>query len=127
VQHVVQPSHELGPSQHTPHQRTSLTLPPRYRGPSANQVLRFTTSEEYLRDRLEAQISWYDTKRRRHQAGHKCLGLLEIVGAASIASLFGHIEQDKALLVFVIGALVAVLAASLSLLPVRTALDRVSN
>lgn len=47
------------------------------------------TEEEYLQDRLENQITWYDTKSLYNQRRYKRLRLMEIIAAALIPFLSG--------------------------------------
>ena len=76
---------------------------------------------EYLEQRLEDQIDWYDKKSVTNQAAYKRLRLIEIVAAASIPMLAGYSQiSGKAgmaigVAIGVIGLIVAVLAGIVSL------------
>jgi len=45
--------------------------------------------EEYLNDRLEGQINWYDDRSRTNQVWHKESRMVEIIGSALIPFLAG--------------------------------------
>lgn len=67
--------------------------------------------EDYLKDRLDAQIEWYDTKSGWNQEWHKKLRILEVLAAASIPFLTGYITDaspDMKIVVGGLGVLIAV-------------------
>ena len=72
---------------------------------------------EYLEQRLDDQINWYDKKSAANQAAYKRLRLIEIIAAASIPLLAGYIQKSDyvALTIGVIGVVVAILAGIVSL------------
>lgn len=69
--------------------------------------------DEYMRDRVEDQITWYDEKSLKNQRVFKRLRLVEMVAAASIPLLVAFIDPERpsvALAIGVLGAGIAVLA-----------------
>ncbi len=72
---------------------------------------------EYLEQRLDDQIDWYDRKSSSSQKAFKRLRLIEIVAAASIPLLAGYSQgrETIVLAVGVMGLVVAVVAGVLSL------------
>lgn len=74
--------------------------------------------EEYIKQRLNDQISWYDRKSRANQRWFKCLRLTEIVAAATIPFLSGFADNSFAIKIVIgaLGLLVAVIASLLGLL-----------
>lgn len=75
------------------------------------------TPEEYINQRLDAQISWYDNKSVSARKWFKRLRSTEIICAAAIPCLAGYTDLSVAAKVAVglLGAIVVVLAAFLSL------------
>ena len=49
--------------------------------------------EQYIQDRLENQIIWYDTKSKSNQTWFKSLRIIEIVSAAIIPFVAGYSES----------------------------------
>ena len=76
-------------------------------------------AEEYLKDRVEDQIVWYDSKSMKNQWWFKRLRLIEISAAATIPLLAGLVALDGPSLIPVVvgilGAMVAVIAGVLGL------------
>ena len=72
---------------------------------------------EYLEQRLDDQINWYDKKSSANQAAYKRLRLIEIIAAAAIPLLAGYSQKSAfvGLTIGVIGLIVAVLAGIVSL------------
>jgi len=72
---------------------------------------------EYLEQRLDAQINWYDKKSSANQAAYKRLRLIEIIAAATIPLLAGYSQASwyVGMTIGVIGVVVAVLAGIVSL------------
>ena len=70
-------------------------------------------AEQYLAERLDDEINWYDKKSQWNQKWFKWLRLAEIVAAAAIPFLSG--KEQAALIVGLLGMLVAVAAAAVSL------------
>jgi hypothetical protein len=76
------------------------------------------TEQEYLAQRVDDQISWYDRKSLQNQKTFKRLRIIEIVAAAAIPLLAGQIDTGGSALKWVVGALgsiVAIVAGLLSL------------
>ncbi len=76
------------------------------------------SAEQYLAERLDDQIAWYDKKSQWNQNWFKRLRLAEIVAAATIPFLSGMSTTDGRLQLVVVGLLgmlVAVAAAAISL------------
>ncbi len=74
--------------------------------------------EEYLKNRLDNQIDWYDKKSGWHQGWHKKLRFLEILAAASIPFLTGYITDsspDMKIVVGTLGILIAVVSGAVAL------------
>lgn len=74
--------------------------------------------EEYMRDRLEDQLDWYDSKSLTNQRLFKRLRLAEIAAAATIPLLAGFISVDRPILpilVGILGSIVALIAGALGL------------
>jgi len=73
--------------------------------------------DEYLKDRLEDQLIWYDKKSQYNQSCFKSLRLLEIITAALIPFLSGMVEKYPCVswLIGGLGVLIAVSAATSTL------------
>lgn len=73
--------------------------------------------EEYLQQRVDDQIEWYDRKSRNAQGRYKLLRVLEICVAASIPVLsgFSGMVPNASLVVALAGVLLTVVAGLLSL------------
>ena len=74
--------------------------------------------EEYMQNRVDDQINWYDSKSQRHQRWYKQLRFVEILAAASIPFLSGYIQPGYPAIKFsvgLLGVLIAVLASVTSL------------
>lgn len=75
-------------------------------------------AEEYLKERLDDQISWYDAKSQLNQKVFKQLRLAEIGAAALIPLLSGFTDPERPYLpvtMGILGAVVAVIAGALAL------------
>ena len=72
---------------------------------------------EYVEQRLDDQIDWYDRKSGANQAAYKRLRLIEIVAAATIPLLAGYSQGSwfVGLIIGVMGLIVAVLAGIMGL------------
>jgi hypothetical protein len=75
---------------------------------------------EYLEQRLDDQINWYDKKSAFNQTAYKRLRLIEIIAAAFIPLLAGYTQKENvgehvSVTVGVNGLIVAVLAGIVSL------------
>lgn len=75
------------------------------------------TPEEYITERVDDQISWYDRKSQGAQRWFKRLRGLEIISAGAIPLFagFGDGSTWSIIVVGVLGAVVAILASLLSL------------
>jgi hypothetical protein len=73
--------------------------------------------EQYLQERLDDQINWYDRKSGWNQRLHKRLRLLEVVAAASIPFLTGFIADFAFMthVVAVVGVAIAVISGAFAL------------
>ena len=76
--------------------------------------------EEYLKNRLDDQINWYDRKSIKNQKYFKLLQLILIISAAAIPLLSGYIRPKEMsvylpYIIGVLGFLVAIITAILSL------------
>ncbi len=73
--------------------------------------------EQYLKERLDDQIDWYDRKSASNQRLYKRLRLLEVVAAASIPFLTGFIPdlQHMSHIVAAVGVLIAVISGVFAL------------
>ena len=73
--------------------------------------------EEYLKNRLEDQIDWYDRKSIQNQKTYKMLQLILIVSAASIPFISGYVNDcpDLSYVLGGIGVLIAAITGILSL------------
>lgn len=69
------------------------------------------TEDEYLEQRLEDQLNWYERKSSYYQVRYKALRLLEIIAAAIIPFLSGLVSTFD-WVVYVIGGLGIVIAVS---------------
>ncbi len=72
---------------------------------------------DYIEQRLEAQIEWYDGKAATNQAAYKRLRLIEIVAAAMIPLLAGYSDRHEfvGMAIGGLGLIVAVLAGIMGL------------
>lgn len=76
------------------------------------------TADEYVEERLDDQIDWYDRKSIAAQRNSKGMRITEIICAASIPLLSGFVDPERpavGLSVGILGAVVAVLAGALGL------------
>ncbi len=74
--------------------------------------------EQFLKERLDDQISWYDRKSQFNQSCYKTLRVGEIIAAAAIPFLAGYISDKNPGVQFVVGFLglfIAVIASVISL------------
>lgn len=74
--------------------------------------------EEYIKNRIEVQISWYDRRSQINQRWYKGLQLSQFILATSIPFLAGYISDGDNKVVFAIGLigfLTAILVAILGL------------
>ena len=75
-------------------------------------------ADEYIHDRLDDQIAWYDSKSSRNQRLFKRLRMAEIVAAAAIPVLTAFVDPERPLVtvsIGVLGAAVAVIAGAMGL------------
>lgn len=76
------------------------------------------TADEYVKDRLEDQIGWYDRKSLSAQRNFKYVRVAEITCAAVIPLLAGYADSTHpsiGVTIGVLGAVVAILAGLLGL------------
>jgi len=75
------------------------------------------TSDEYMSDRVDDQIKWYDQKSQRAQRWFKIFRAVEVIAAGSIPLFagFGGGASWSVVVAGVLGAVVAILASLLSL------------
>ncbi len=68
--------------------------------------------EQYLKDRVEDQINWYDTKSKLNQRWFKSLRVIEIVSAAIIPFIAGYSDSIPYGTVFIgiLGVVIAICA-----------------
>ncbi|TCS64579.1 DUF4231 domain-containing protein [Primorskyibacter sedentarius] len=76
-----------------------------------------SSEEEYLEQRLNDQIEWYDRKSVSNQQAYKKLRLIEIIAAAMIPLLAGYTDKHAyvAMVLGGLGLIVAVLAGIIGL------------
>lgn len=67
--------------------------------------------DEYLKDRLEDQVDWYDRKSMQNQKWFKRLQVAAIIAAASIPLLSGYITETTPFLKLSVGFLGLTVAA----------------
>lgn len=75
------------------------------------------TAEEYLKDRLDEQIEWYNKKSGLHKRGFRWLRVIEIVAAAAIPILSAYSRDwlTVRVSVAILGGLIAVIAGVMGL------------
>ena len=74
--------------------------------------------DEYLKQRVDDQIKWYDRKSGSNRRWYKRLRLLEICAVASIPFLAGYISDAAPiykLVVGLLGVVIAIITAVVSL------------
>ena len=81
--------------------------------------------EEYIEQRLNDQIGWYDRKSTANQRWFKRLRFAEIVAAATIPFLSGFADKSLAIKIAIgaLGVFVAVIASVLGLVTTSGTLD----
>src|SRR5262245_10142843 len=79
------------------------------------------SSEEYVQQRINDQIGWYDRKSIRNKRWFKRLRFAEIVVAATIPFLSGFADRSLAIKIAIgaLGVFVAVIASLLGLLQLQ--------
>jgi len=76
------------------------------------------TEEEYIQDRVDDQINWYDKKSSFNQKWFKRLQVISIISASTIPFLTGYSSgEDDSIRIFIgiLGLVVAAISAILSL------------
>jgi hypothetical protein len=68
-------------------------------------------AEEYLKERLDYQINWYDKKSKRNKIGYYVLRILEIICAISIPFILGYASDQTPNLKFIVGLLGVIVGA----------------
>ena len=74
--------------------------------------------EEYLKNRLEDQINWYDKKSAKNLKLYKRLQFISFIAAAAVPFLSGYISAESKsiqIIVGLLGFITAVITATLSL------------
>lgn len=66
--------------------------------------------EQFLKERVDDQINWYDKKSQFNQRWYKCLRVGEIVSAAAIPFLAGYMSDKTPAIQVVVGFLGFVIA-----------------
>lgn len=61
--------------------------------------------EQFLKERVDDQINWYDKKSQFNQRWYKCLRVGEIVAAAAIPFLAGYMSDKTPAIQVVVGCL----------------------
>lgn len=61
------------------------------------------TPEEYIQERLDGQIAWYDQKSGWNQKRFKLLRIVELIFATSIPFLVSHVTNDTEILKYIVG------------------------
>lgn len=78
---------------------------------SSEKQLKLVDSKEYVDQRLDDQIEWYDRKSRSNQGWYKRLRMTQVLAAAVIPFLTGYLESDTASIKLVVGGCGVVIAA----------------
>lgn len=75
------------------------------------------SEENYIKERLENQITWYDTKSQKCQKIYKCLKRSELIAAALIPVLSSQSSSWRgiALIISILGAIIVVIEGVTSL------------
>jgi len=68
------------------------------------------TEDEYIKDRLENQIDWYDKKSQWNQKWYKKLRMIELIAASSIPFFVAFISDSKPAFTVIVGFLGVVVA-----------------
>ena len=73
--------------------------------------------DDYIKDRVDGQIGWYDRKSGTNQRWFRWLRIVEIIAAASIPLLVGYADSitELKVVVGILGLLIAVIAGVLAL------------
>ena len=80
------------------------------------------TAEEYVNQRLDDQIAWYDGKSGLHKRLFQRIRLIEVLAAAAIPFLAGFVSGSRLWPVYVSGALgvlITICAGSVALLQLQ--------
>ncbi len=72
--------------------------------------------DEYLKNRLDYQINWYDKKSIQNQKWFKRLQVISIIAATAIPFLSGYITDTSTLLKIATGLLGIIVAAITAIL-----------
>lgn len=67
--------------------------------------------KDYIRDRVDDQITWYDKKSQTAQKHYKRIQIIEIIASATIPIIVPYAQSGNAIsiLVAILGALIAIL------------------
>jgi hypothetical protein len=73
--------------------------------------------DDYIKDRVDGQIEWYDRKSGANQRWFRWLRIVEIIAAASIPLLVGYADSitELKVVIGILGLLIAVIAGVLGL------------
>jgi len=73
--------------------------------------------DDYIKDRVDGQIEWYDRKSGANQRWFRWLRIVEIIAAGSIPLLVGYADSisEFKVVVGILGLLIAVIAGVLGL------------
>ena len=73
--------------------------------------------DDYIKDRVDGQIEWYDRKSCTNQLWFRWLRIVEIIAAAAIPLLVGYADSisEFKVVVGILGLLIAVIAGVLGL------------
>jgi hypothetical protein len=85
--------------------------------PIINQSVPSMNQEEYMKERVEDQITWYNNKSKHNQRIFKRLRIIEIIAAALVPVLAGFVSKFDRLeyVIALLGIVVVVVAGILSL------------
>jgi Protein of unknown function (DUF4231) len=75
-------------------------------------------ADEYVKERLEPQIEWYNKKSQRNKVGYYLLRIIEIVCAISIPLIMGYVSDQTPFLktaAAILGVIVGVISGFLGL------------
>src|SRR4030095_4684135 len=84
---------------------------------SDNTEYHAVNQDDYIKDRVDGQIEWYDRKSGTNQRWFRWLRIVEIIAAASIPLLVGYADSitELKIVVGILGLLIAVIAGVLGL------------
>lgn len=98
-------------------ERLHRDAPPLREGESTHMISPLS-AEEYLAQRVEGQLQWYENKSRRNKRAYQWLRVYEILAAAMIPFLTGYLNDQASYVKFTVGTLgvsIAVISGILAL------------